>query len=248
MFSCYFIDHLPIELLYTIFPYFSTHELLFTFDGISDYVNDVLRSYSTWQLNFKSIRKDHFDRICGYIQPQNVISLTLSDDIDTPGLSELFFRRFRMKQFRRLQSLTLMKIEAHSMVLIFSNIHKLENLRSFSFDILIEHDERQNFRWPYSSPVERPQKNSMIFNNYQRILPYLNRLNAGDHLKLTRTPMGQLRHLKVTKCWHNQLKEIFEHAPFLQSFDGCLKLEYPTMQITLTSSQLIRLHLTIDGK
>jgi hypothetical protein len=245
---CYFFDQLPVELLHSLFVYFSTHEIVFTFDGVSNYVNDVLRTYSTWQLNFKSIRRDHFDLICRYIQPENVISLTLSDDIDTPGQSELFFRRFRIEQFSRLQSLALIKMEAHSLVLIFSDIHKLEKLRSLSFDISLIKFEWQNLKWLYTSPGERAQKNSMILNNYKQILPYLNRLHVGDNLGLTCTPMPQLRHLKLTKCWYNQLKDIFQHALFLESVDVCLELEYSVMQITLASSQLIRLRLTIESK
>ncbi len=243
-----FFDRLPVELLHSLFVYFSAQEIVLTFNDVSDYINDILRTYPTWQLNLKSIQRDHFDIICRYIQPENVISLTLSDDIDTPGQSELFFSYFQFEEFTHLRFLTLVKIEAHSLVLVFSNLHKLKQLSSLSFDIFLIKFEWQNLNGSYWHPNERRQKNSIILNGYTRILPYLNRLHVGDNLGLACTPLPELRNLKLKKCWHNELKDILQHAPLLESLDVCLELEYSTMEITLVSSQLTRLRLTIESK
>ncbi|CAF1117819.1 unnamed protein product [Rotaria sordida] len=88
------------------------HEILFTFSYISDYVNEVLLSYLDYRLDFKSIQKSDFDLVCHRIRPDQVVSLTISDDIDTPGQSELFLSHFQIEQFTRLQSFTLIQIES----------------------------------------------------------------------------------------------------------------------------------------
>jgi hypothetical protein len=245
---CYFFDRLPVELLHSLFVYFSSHEIVLTFSDVSGYIDGVILTYPTWELNFQSIRRDHFDLICRYIQPKNVISLTLSDDIDTPGQSELFFSHFQLEEFTHLRSLTLVKIEAHSLVLVFSHLHKLKQLSSLSFQIFLMKFEWQNLKGSYWYPNQRRPRISIILNDYTRILPYLNRLHVDDSLGLACTPLPELRHLKLTKCWHNELKDIFQHAPLLESLDVCLKLEYSTMEITLVSSQLTRLRLIIESK
>jgi hypothetical protein len=127
-------DRLPAELLHTLFNYFSASELLFTFHNVSDYVDVTLQSYPAYQLDFQSISKSHFRRICRHVQLEQVISLVLSDGDDTPGLSEVFFSRFRIEQFIRLRSLTLIAIEFNSLESIFANLSQLHELRSFSFD------------------------------------------------------------------------------------------------------------------
>ncbi|UJR18975.1 hypothetical protein I4U23_022104 [Adineta vaga] len=93
------LDILPVEISYILFSYFSTREILCTFLNVSDYLNNVLINYVTSWIDFRSIRRNHFDLICQYIQPDKVISLTLSDDGDTPDLSKLFFSRFQLQQF-----------------------------------------------------------------------------------------------------------------------------------------------------
>ena len=71
-------DQLPVELLEILFSYFMGHEVVLIFSDISDYINAVLRSYSTYRIDFQSIRKSQFEFICHRIQPEQVISLSLS--------------------------------------------------------------------------------------------------------------------------------------------------------------------------
>ena len=118
----YFFDLLPVELLHTLFTFFFAHEILLTFSGVSDHLDAVLLAYSASQVDFQSIRRTHFDLICHRIRSEQVISLAISDDGNTPGLSELFFSRFRIEQFTQLRSLTLIEIEFESMKSIFPNL------------------------------------------------------------------------------------------------------------------------------
>jgi hypothetical protein len=240
------LDVLPVEILHVLFTYFLAHEILLTFSDVSDYINDILCTYPTWQLNFQSIRRDHFDLICHRIQPEKVISLTLSDDIDTPGQSELFFRRFRIEQFSHLRSLTLVKIEFESLKDIFSNLDKLEQLTSLSFEVYsITHKYLPSCN---SIGTQSRQLRTILLDPYTRVLPRLTRLCLSNGFDLGCIPILQLRHLKLASCQQNELKNIIQRAPFLESLDVNLALEHPNMKITLASSQLTRLRLTILGE
>ncbi|UJR18203.1 hypothetical protein I4U23_005104 [Adineta vaga] len=75
------------------------------------------------------------------IRSEQVITLILSDDYDTPGQSQLFFSRFQIQQFTQLQALTLINIEFQSLKWIFPNLNKLNFLRSFTFLDLADRDE-----------------------------------------------------------------------------------------------------------
>jgi hypothetical protein len=129
------LDRFPVELLHHLFNYFFTTEILYTFSDVSDYVKSVSLSYFQYKVNFRSIRRSDFDLVCYRLRPDEVVSLALSDDIDTPNQSQLFFSRFRIEQFKQLKSLTLIQIEIDSLKLIFTDLYQLHQLRSLSINI-----------------------------------------------------------------------------------------------------------------
>ena len=240
------LDWFPVEVLHILFTYFRAHEILLNFTDLSDYIDGILLAYPTWQLNFQSIRRDHFDLVCRRIQPEKVISLTLSDDSDTPGQSELFFSRFRIEQFSHLRSLTLIKIEFESLKDIFSDLDKLQQLNSLSFEIYsTTHKYLPSCN---SMRTQMIQLRTILLDLYTRVLPRLTRLCVSDASNLRSIPLSQLCHLKLASCQHDELKHIIQHAPLLRSLDVHLTLEHPHAEITLTSSQLTRLRLTIDSE
>jgi len=240
------LDVLPVEILHVLFTYFLAHEILLTFSDVSDYIDGVILAYPTWQLNFQSIRKDHFDLICHRIQPWKVISLILSDDIDTPGQSELFFRRFRIEQFSHLRSLTLVKIEFESLQNIFSDLDKLDQLISLSFEVYsITHKYLPSCS---SMGIQSRQLHKILLEPYKRVLPRLTRLCVSNVLDLRCIPLLQLRHLKLASCTQDELKNIIQHAPVLESLDVGFELEHQNVKITLASSQITRLRLKIVGE
>ncbi len=77
------------------------------------------------------------------------------------------------------------------------------------------------------------------------MLPRLTRLCVSNGLDLRCIPLLQLRHLKLASCEQDELKNIIQHAPVLESLDVGFELEHENVKITLASSQLTRLHLTI---
>ena len=206
--TCFF-DLLPVELLHTVFTYFLAHEILVSFFDVSDHVNAILLSYSSYRLDFKSILKCHFDLICRCIRPDQVITLSLSDADDTPGQSELFFSRFRIEQFTRLRSLKLINIEFDSLESIFSTWIKVKQLDSFSFRYV--RSVKQYPIWTYDYSVTIDQS---IYKCHQLSL------RTGIVLKTMSHP--RLHQLALTKSTTDELQMIFSQTSQLRWFDVSL--------------------------
>jgi hypothetical protein len=199
-----FFDRFPVELLHRLFTYFSAHEILLTFSNISDYVNAVLLAYDTYVLNFRSIQKDHFDLSCKHIRPEQVTSLVLSDEKDTPPQSLLFFSHFQIEQFTQLRTLILIKIETKSLKWIFPNLSKLKLLRSLTFldlNVIYQSNDIQ----------------SLVNESFKQVPFHLNRIHLTDGTFLSSISVSSLRYLKLERCSINDLETLFQRSTQLQS-------------------------------
>ncbi|CAF1420210.1 unnamed protein product, partial [Didymodactylos carnosus] len=176
-----------------------------------------------------------YNLICRNIQPEQVISLTICDDNDTPGQSQLFFSHFRIEQFTRLHSLTLIRIELQSLRTIFSDLYKLKQLRSLSFDI-----ETVQYKYPNDT-------HTLLINNYTQVIPQLNHLHLNNRDVLMSGPLPYLHSLKLEKCSVNELETIFQQTPQLKSLCVCLNMNSLKFKFNIPNNQLIRLNLKIHG-
>ncbi|CAF3599228.1 unnamed protein product [Rotaria sordida] len=102
---------LPVEILYHIIDYLDISTIFLSFSNVCTYLRIISKTYNHYQLDFRSISKTKFHYICQLIQPENILSLTLSDENKTPGEIRLFFSSFNIDQFTRLLSLTLLEID-----------------------------------------------------------------------------------------------------------------------------------------
>ncbi|CAF3641448.1 unnamed protein product [Adineta steineri] len=125
-----YLDRLPVEILHMIFEFMSNSDVLWSFYNISPYLNAVLNHHHWHTLNFQSISKSRFDFICNHLELQRIISLTLSNDIKTPGQIQLFFSQFNLRDFINLHSLTLLSITYEEIYPILSDLSKLKHLTS----------------------------------------------------------------------------------------------------------------------
>jgi hypothetical protein len=126
------LDTLPIELIWRIFDCLSLYDLFVSLSNVNRHLNNAIDAYPRYQLNFNSVPKSHFDLVCRYIRPRQVISLKLFDDTYTPGQIELFFSIFDgIKQFINLQSFELHSFGREpSIDSILVDLHKLNHLSS----------------------------------------------------------------------------------------------------------------------
>jgi hypothetical protein len=126
-----YFDYLPVELLHIIFEFLSNCDIIWSFFNLSPYLNSVLNNYHWFHFNFQSISKSRFDFICNHSNFERILSLTLSDNFQTPGQVRLFFTRFNLQNFLHLHSLTLLSITNNDLSFILSDLPKLTDLKRF---------------------------------------------------------------------------------------------------------------------
>ncbi|CAF1181498.1 unnamed protein product [Rotaria sordida] len=209
-----------------IFDYLSTCDILHGFLKLSTYINSIVLNYNHYQINFRSILKYDFDLICQHIRPNKMVSLILSDGIDTPHRSDVFLSLFKLEEFYlTLQCLTLQDINNQSMELIINHLDKFNNLSSLTI--------LNNNLIP----------SSILKNLFTRLI----RLNIScEWFFYNITLMHQLKYLTITnRCTFNQLEHIIHHIPNLISLNICLERENRATIQGITSN-LTRLVLNIS--
>lgn len=237
------LDLLPVELLHTLFTYFWAHEILFTFYNVTDYIDAVLLSYASYRLDFTGTQKLDFDFICDHILPDQVISLTLSDNNDTFGLSEIFLSRFHIEQFTQLRSLTLIQIEIESLKIIFPNLYKLHQLRSLSFDI--ETIRHKYPAWYNDHSHESQRFKYFLIQTYNKVFPQLHYISCHSSNDLVSIPLPHLRQLKLLNFSDDDLEKRFQNSLYLKSLDLTLNLNTQDWDFIFAKNQLIRLNLKL---
>ena len=239
--ECLF-DRLPVELLHTLFTYFLAHETLFSFSDVSDYVSSTLLTYSTHRMNFNATLSP-IDLIYSGIRPEQVISLTFSNDIH---IVEVFFTRFRIEEFTRLSSLTLMQSHFQQLRSTIGNLHKLEGLHSLSFDtakVRCQYDARNIDCKHRFLDEDIISWNFRMENSLRRAHLQSNDLRFRQNVHLPR-----LVHLKITQCPADHLCTVLRQAPRLRSLEVCVSPNTYYNDFNLQSNQLLRLVLKVEGK
>lgn len=199
------LDFLPVELVHHIFTYLSAHEIFYAFSNVTDYLDAALISYDQYIINFRSALKSHFDITCHSIRPDRIISLTLSDDDDTPDQSELFFSLFNIEQFIYLRSFD-MSLMNHDICKKLLHLQKLNYLSSLELPRLFQP------HWKDFDIV------------IEKILPRLNRLMVYNTYYLLDNSLPNLHHLVLKYCNCSQLSNLLQLIPNLHSLDIMLIL------------------------
>ena len=123
------LDGLPIELLYCIFDRLDAETILTSIRYVCKRLYLLTDTYNRYEFNFKGIYKHKFHQLCRIIHPENVISLMLANNNQTPQQIESFLACCHIEQYNRLQSVTLVSIEDSHLKLFIEHLLKLK----FSF-------------------------------------------------------------------------------------------------------------------
>ena len=133
------LEFLPNELILELFNYFDGIDLLRAFYDLNRRFNYLLyKQFRFYSFKFHSKSKRNFDMICYQHLPfmaDRVISLTLSNDADTPEQINLFFSYIQsFNQFTYLQSLSLSTIRSYqTLIKLITECQHLSNLNYFEF-------------------------------------------------------------------------------------------------------------------
>ncbi|CAF1581167.1 unnamed protein product [Adineta ricciae] len=211
------LDRLPTEIFHLIFDYLWAHEIFFSFANLNDRTTSVLLSYSKYRINFQSIQKFDFDRLRRSIQFEQVISLILSDQNESPYQFEQFLSYFQIGRLTSLRSLSLINIKYASLYQILSSLSKLKRLHSLSFGS--SSTEKMHIVYADTENIQ-----------YKNLYPFLHQLCAEIFLQLTylctiyseelaSMHFPNLLHLKSNfGSLTSNMNGVFQHAPQLKSF------------------------------
>ncbi|CAF3649346.1 unnamed protein product [Adineta steineri] len=92
------LEIFPTEILFEIFDYLTTYDIFYSLNNLNKQINDIIQLYPL-NLNFQQISRSKFDFICRYIKPEQVISISFSDEI-MPNQVELFKQYFPNFQYK----------------------------------------------------------------------------------------------------------------------------------------------------
>ncbi|CAF3470109.1 unnamed protein product [Rotaria sp. Silwood1] len=203
MSTCLF-EFFPVELLHGIFHYLSAHEIFYAFTQISTYVDNVLVSYDRYSISLSSMLKHQFDLMCRLIRPEQVISITIVDNDDTPDQSKLFFSKFDIRQFINLRSYAIISSDQS----IFLQL-----------DLLCQFNHFQALTLPNIS-----QTYWCLFGSHvETIIPRLRKLITNQH-PITK-PLNNLRYLTITHCYCHNLEYLFRQMMMLRSLNITVSLD-----------------------
>ncbi|CAF4671043.1 unnamed protein product [Rotaria sp. Silwood2] len=146
------LELLANELLLDLFEYLNACNLLHAFHGLNARFNQLLFiQLQKYYLDFRLISKNNFEYFCQqYLTSINnrVISLHLSDDVETPNLPQLFLSYgYRINQFIHLKLLSIDCISSFDLLnQIISQCHELSYLTHLNIMIHNNQDPEENFR------------------------------------------------------------------------------------------------------
>ncbi|CAF3359582.1 unnamed protein product [Rotaria sp. Silwood1] len=192
---------LPIELIYYLLEYLDLSTILFSFRYVCKRFQTIVDSYDQYKLDLRLISKTDFDHICHVISPKKVLSIILTNDIDTPYQIRTFLSRFSFEQFSRLQSLDLLKIDENNLFSILKHISNC-SLKSLSIDSKSSDKFSYTTRVLLSSTIAKLKLEKLDLN-----------VSYKDLYVISRSPLPTtLKYLRLESCTFQEYYIILRHA------------------------------------
>ena len=157
------LSTLPVEIILYIFRYFDAQTIVRSFRTICKRFYCIVNTYQQFNFDFNGILKSDFHFLCNYVQPKNVELLTLSDNDETPGQIEYFLSIFRINQFSRLRSLTILEIDDCYLTSILKDL-QTSTLSSLSIRSCRDYSENRACSDALSSAISSLNLHKFSFN------------------------------------------------------------------------------------
>jgi hypothetical protein len=113
--GCPSLETLPVEILHRIYDCLDIQTILFSVRSTCKRLKSVVNSYDRCILDVQQLSKSDLQLVSRSPDLRNVISLTLSGANERFNQIDLFISLFGIKQFTRLQVLTLYAIEENQL-------------------------------------------------------------------------------------------------------------------------------------
>jgi hypothetical protein len=117
------LQTLPVELIHQILDNLDTETIFLSLRTICKRFYTIINIYNRYKLDFRYFSKVNFHQVCRIVHLENIISIILSDEDETPGQTGLFLSLIDLHKLTRLQSLTLYLIEESSLKTFLNHTH-----------------------------------------------------------------------------------------------------------------------------
>ncbi|CAF1408914.1 unnamed protein product, partial [Adineta ricciae] len=168
----------------------------------------MVNLYNRYAVNFTALSQQHFRLLCRLMNPQQVISLTLTNEYDGLNEIDLFLSNVRhLQSFNRLQNLVLENINENQL----NSLLKYVNLTFItSFSMSIRHPGRR-----IAQDTEKLLKSIVTQPGLRQLDLSLLNLNV---LRTDNATVSMVRYL-VVRHWNkiNDLYQIFQSCPHLHT-------------------------------
>ncbi|CAF3597689.1 unnamed protein product [Rotaria sp. Silwood1] len=108
-------ETLPIELVHRIFDEIPADTIALSIRCVCKWLYSIVNAYNRYEVDFRYVSKSDLPLMARIIDPKNIISLTLSNEllneVNTQNQIPSFLSNFHIDQFIRLRSLTLFNVE-----------------------------------------------------------------------------------------------------------------------------------------
>jgi hypothetical protein len=203
------IETLPVELLHRIFDNLDAETILISVRLVSRLFQTVVNTYNRYILDLKLISKLNFYLFYRLINPQNIISLTFSDNEHAIEQIDVFISSNRLPQFTQLRSLTIFCINESQLNLILQR-NNFNILTSFSFGIrYFDGIPRETTANLLSLFIEKPSLSKLELNLYTEMI-----------LQISWAINCMIQYLTIhnyTNIDFDYLCKIFQYSPHLHT-------------------------------
>ncbi|CAF1042442.1 unnamed protein product [Rotaria sordida] len=240
-------ESLANELLLYLFEFLDGIHLFRAFHNLNSRFNHLLFiHFRAYRFDFRSISKYEFDIICQYYLPSiidQIISLTISDDDETPSQSEIFLSyNFTLDKFIHLQSLTLYSIQSFDKLdqLIFQCCQLPYLTHLYMIDGY--NDGRKNdIQFLINNIWSLPKLYYFYLNYHSSSKIWLNKIS------IISLSIEKLFIENIT-CTLQDLSHLFKYTPSLQYLNTTIHFNFEDEQIPIvTLSSITSLKLTFES-
>lgn len=199
-----YLETLPVEVIHRIYDELDVDTILFSVRPVCKKLYSTANAYNRYQLDFSYISRSDFHIISRVIDPKNVISLTLVNNLYTFHQIQLFHSCFHLDQFVQLRSLTLIGAEQEDLL----KFEKYVSKSSLTKVSILYFDSR--------STVFQTLVSSMLSLNHLHKLT----LNLGYYVisDLQWPAYCSIKKLKLVGSWNwNKVYFVLSHSPHLQT-------------------------------
>jgi hypothetical protein len=193
---------IPVELLHRICDHLDFKTIFCSFRCVCKQFQAAIVTYNKFELDFTSISKSNLELVSYIIRPENIISLTISNNYK--GKLRKFFSVYGIHYFTRLRSLTLDQIDYGDLDRFLQHIN-ISTLVSLS--VKSRESNKTKAVATISSVINQCHLEKLCLSNFDQVLK-----------DISWPVQYTLQHLTIGVCTLEEFHFILRHLSHLRTF------------------------------